>query len=296
MDNTYIELIINTYSKSADYFLSIVTHPIKNGFLSPFYFLIAVSLFVWGLEIVWPWREKQKIIRKDFWLDAFYMFFNYFFFNLIIFAALTNTTSHLFSDLMELVGLPKGNLIDFMAGMPEWTRVLAFFLIYDLLQWGVHNALHRIPFLWRFHKVHHSVREMGFAAHLRFHFMEHFVYTLAKFILLGYMLNISLPSLSWLYASATLIGHLNHANFKLNYGPFKYIFNSQRFHIWHHSKALPNTHPKGMNFAISLSLWDYLFGTNYEPYDGRDIELGFEDVENYPQSFIDQQIDGFKSK
>jgi sterol desaturase/sphingolipid hydroxylase (fatty acid hydroxylase superfamily) len=51
-----------------------------------------------------------------------------------------------------------------------------------------------------------------------------------------------------------------------------------------------------MNFAITLSIWDYLFGTNYEPFDGRDIELGFEDVENFPQGFLEQQIEAFRKK
>ena len=80
------------------------------------------------------------------------------------------------------------------------------------------------------------------------------------------------------------------------YGPLKYILNSQRMHIWHHVKVLPNEHPKGMNFAISLSIWDYLFGTYYEPYDGRDIELGFEEIEKFPKGFLAQQIEAFKKR
>ena len=43
-----------------------------------FYWLIGVSLVVWGLEIAVPWRKGQKAFRRDFWLDLFYMFFNYF--------------------------------------------------------------------------------------------------------------------------------------------------------------------------------------------------------------------------
>lgn len=287
-------IIVNAYQSYASYLVSLIKQPISGNFINPFYFLILVSLFVWGLEIIWPWREKQKIIRKDFWLDGFYMFFNYFFFNLLIFAALSSTTQQLFANAMQSIGLPKGHVFDFMSGMPEWSRVLVFFFIYDFVQWGVHNSLHRIPILWRFHKVHHSVLEMGFAAHLRYHFMENIIYRMALFISLSYLLKIDLPNLAWLYAATTLIGHLNHANFKLNYGPLKYIINSQRFHIWHHAKALPNSHPKGMNFAITLSIWDYLFGTNYEPYDGRDIELGFDKVEEFPSGFVEQQLEAFR--
>lgn len=291
----FLDIVSNAYSGYAHYFISLLTNPFKGG-INPFYFLILASLFVWTLEILWPWREKQKVIRKDFWLDAFYMFFNYFFFNLLIFAALSSTTSHLFAKLMQSIGLPKDHLVDFIPAFPAWARVIVFFLIYDFVQWSVHNALHRVPFLWRFHRVHHSVTEMGFAAHLRYHFMENIFYRLALYIVLSYVLNISLPSIAWLYAATTLIGHLNHANFKLNYGPLKYVLNSQRNHIWHHAKELPQDFPKGMNFAISLSIWDYLFGTYYEPFDGRDIPLGFENVEEFPEGFIAQQVEAFKKR
>ena len=59
-------------------------------------------------------------------------------------------------------------------------------------------------------------------------------------------------------------------------------------HIWHHSKVIPNRN--GVNFGISLSLWDYLFKTNYIPKDGRDIELGFSDDNEFPEDFLKQEI------
>ena len=49
-----------------------------------FWGLIIISLVVWGMEIAFPWRKKQGIIRKDFWLDGFYMFFNFFLFAIFI--------------------------------------------------------------------------------------------------------------------------------------------------------------------------------------------------------------------
>jgi sterol desaturase/sphingolipid hydroxylase (fatty acid hydroxylase superfamily) len=59
-------------------------------------------------------------------------------------------------------------------------------------------------------------------------------------------------------------------------------------HIWHHAKELPDTFKNGANFGISLSIWDYLFKTNYLPKSGRDIELGFEGDEKYPQNIAEQ--------
>jgi sterol desaturase/sphingolipid hydroxylase (fatty acid hydroxylase superfamily) len=74
----------------------------------------------------------------------------------------------------------------------------------------------------------------------------------------------------------------------------KYVLNNPKMHIWHHAKKLPKEFPKGMNYGITLSIWDYLFRTAYVPSDGRDIELGFEGVETYPEGFLEQQIRPFK--
>ena len=67
-------------------------------------------------------------------------------------------------------------------------------------------------------------------------------------------------------------------------------------HIWHHAKEMPTSHPVGINFGISLSIWDYVFKTDYIPYDGKDIPLGFEDVEKFPQNFTDQFVEPFKKE
>lgn len=51
-----------------------------------------------------------------------------------------------------------------------------------IVQWNTHRLLHKVPFLWEVHKVHHSVREMGYAAHLRYHFGETIVYRTIEYI------------------------------------------------------------------------------------------------------------------
>ena len=64
-------------------------------------------------------------------------------------------------------------------------------------------------------------------------------------------------------------------------------------HIWHHSKVLSKEFPKGCNFGLSFSLWDYLFKTAYIPNDGAEIELGFNGDESFPKKFIGQEVSGF---
>ena len=76
-------------------------------------------------------------------------------------------------------------------------------------------------------------------------------------------------------------------------GPYmRVIFNSPELHIWHHAHDMPESHRYGINFALTLAVWDYLFGTAYLPYEGRDIKLGFPGVETYPHSFLEQNAKG----
>ena len=91
------------------------------------------------------------------------------------------------------------------------------------------------------------------------------------------------------------IGHLNHANVKITWGPLKYVFNNSVMHLWHHVKELPEDRLRGVNFGISLSIWDYIFKTNYIPQskDGN-YDLGFEGIETYPQTFLGQFFSGFR--
>ncbi len=78
-------------------------------------------------------------------------------------------------------------------------------------------------------------------------------------------------------------------------GPFmKIIFNSPEMHIWHHAYDLPENHKYGVNFGITLAIWDYIYKTNYIPHSGRDIRLGFPTIENYPKTFSKQLFYGFQ--
>ncbi|NNK86996.1 MAG: sterol desaturase family protein, partial [Flavobacteriaceae bacterium] len=86
------------------------------------------------------------------------------------------------------------------------------------------------------------------------------------------------------------VGHLNHANLGWNYGPLRYILNNPKMHIWHHAKELPKNVRYGVNFGLTLSIWDYIFKTDYIPEDGRDIELGFPGDESFPQDFLNQEL------
>lgn len=291
---SYLDLFVQSYKDFGSYIWNEITFQVSPWYVNYFYWLIALSLVVWILEVLFPWRKNQAVIRKDFWLDTFYMFFNFYIFKLIIFMAFSNLTSQFFLD--TLGGEFKDFAIIDMGGQALWIQLLVFFVVTDFIQWFTHVMLHKYEFLWRFHKVHHSVEEMGFAAHLRYHWMENIFYTPMKYIVVMLFFGFEPASAFIVYYISIAIGHLNHANIKLTYGPLKYIFNNPVMHLWHHSYALPKDRKKGVNFGISLSVWDYIFGTNYVPEDSGTIKLGFPGMEKFPKDFVHQNLSGFNQK
>ncbi|HQU74594.1 MAG TPA: sterol desaturase family protein, partial [Calditrichia bacterium] len=241
-----------------------------------------------------PWREDQPKFRKDFWLDAFYMFFNFFFFSLIIYNAASDVAVNLFKDFLGMFGIRNLVAIE-IESWPVWAQLLTLFVVRDFIQWNVHILLHRSEFLWEFHKVHHSVEQMGFAAHLRYHWMETVVYRSLEYLPLA-MIGFGIDDFFIVHILTLAVGHFNHSNFRIPLGPLKYILNNPQMHIWHHARHLPEERRYGVNFGITLSIWDYLFGKDYIPYNGRDIELGFDDLEKFPSTFIGQNTHGFTRK
>ncbi|WP_373072480.1 sterol desaturase family protein [Zeaxanthinibacter enoshimensis] len=254
-----------------------------------FWGLILISLLVWAGEIFFPWRKNQSIFRKDFWLDAFYMFFNFFVFAIAIggiYSMIEVAAGDLGISLQSIALIPMNEL-------PVWAQLLLFFIILDFLQWVTHIMLHHYSFLWKFHQIHHSVKEMGFAAHFRFHWMENVLYkplkTLGIMLLGGFE-----PEQAYIvHFAAIAIGHLNHSNIKLSYGPLKYLINNPVMHLYHHAYEIPEGR-SGVNYGISLSLWDYLFGTTYIPENSGNIPLGFQGDDEVPKSFLGQFFYGFR--
>lgn len=286
----YIDIILNSYGGYFNYLKNEIIFPNWNNY---FYGLLVISLVVWLLEIVFPWRKNQPIFRKDFWLDLFYLYFNFFLLNLVLLIALSNVTEQAINDFAAVFGLQLTSIKLFsISELPKPVSLSLFFLIADFIQWNTHRLLHSIPFLWKIHKTHHSIKEMGFTAHFRYNWMEPIIYKTILYIPIILIGGFDLQDVFIVHFVSIAIGHLNHANLGWDYGYLKYIFNNPKMHIWHHSKEMPNRY--GVNFGISLSLWDYLFKTNYIPTDGRDIELGFEDENQFPGSFLQQELYPFK--
>ena len=285
----YNDVFISSFKGTLNWTLKSILFEVP-WYLNYFWGLLLISLLVWGLELLFPWRKQQGVFRKDFGLDVFYMFFNFFLFALVI-----NGVYGGLQLFFQKLGITLTSLTLFdIKNLAFGVQLFVFFVLLDFFQWLTHILLHKIHFLWKFHQVHHSVKEMGFAAHFRYHWMENVLYkplkTLGIMILGGFE-----PDQAYLvHFFAILIGHLNHANVKISWGPLKYILNNPIMHLYHHAYALPKG-KFGVNFGISLSLWDYLFKTHYVPEASGTIKLGFLKEEQMPKGFLKQALHGFKN-
>jgi sterol desaturase/sphingolipid hydroxylase (fatty acid hydroxylase superfamily) len=285
----YNDVFISSFKGTLNWTLKSILFEVP-WYLNYFWGLLLISLLVWGLELLFPWRKQQGVFRKDFGLDVFYMFFNFFLFALVI-----NGVYGGLQLFFQKLGITLTSLTLFdIKNLAFGVQLFVFFVLLDFFQWLTHILLHKIHFLWKFHQVHHSVKEMGFAAHFRYHWMENVLYkplkTLGIMILGGFE-----PDQAYLvHFFAILIGHLNHANVKISWGPLKYILNNPIIHLYHHAYALPKG-KFGVNFGISLSLWDYLFKTHYVPEASGTIKLGFLKEEQMPKGFLKQALHGFKN-
>ena len=252
-----------------------------------FFWLWTISLAIWIIEQFFPWRKEQPTFRKELLQDVFWLFINGHYIGILV----AYISAWGFSNFLLFIGwidVPNPEETQFLLSQPYWIQFIVFFLLKDFAEWCVHNTLHRVPWLWEFHKLHHSIKEMDFIGNFRFHWMEIVVYNTLKYlplVMFGVSSDVILP----IAIISTIIGHLNHANIKISWGPFKYILNSPRMHIWHHDVVMHK--PFGQNFGIVFSIWDWIFRTVYWPADDSQPErIGFEGDEDFPSSIPERII------
>jgi len=105
----------------------------------------------------------------------------------------------------------------------------------------------------------------------------------------------------WIAILTTLIGHLNHSNLNLTWGPARYLLNSPRMHVWHHASQWPAGRRYGVNFGISLSVWDWIFGTAWWPAPAdsprqQPQRLGFQGIEAFPSALVPRLLHPLASR
>ncbi|MBD3390778.1 MAG: hypothetical protein GF418_01975 [Chitinivibrionales bacterium] len=243
------------------------------------FWLVIVSLACLVLERLFPWRRNQRLLRPQLGQDIFWLAFNGYFFGLLFKPALGSINGAIDRAFAFAAGTAPADF-RVLSGQPVWLQFTIVLVAADFIEWCVHNLLHRNGWLWKIHRVHHSILEMDWIGNFRFHWGEIVVYQTFKYLPLA-LLGARWEALLMVAVFSTTIGHLNHSNLNISWGPLRYVLNSPRMHIWHHEKE--HRGPAGVNFAVVFSLWDWLLGTAYMPGEARvPATIGFRGQERVP--------------
>lgn len=147
--------------------------------------------------------------------------------------------------------------------LPSWLVVISTFLVLDLANYLIHRFIHFVPFLWRFHRLHHSDRNVDALTTVLHHPLEVFINSI---FIVGFYVAFDLPIILIIFYDIALAIHdaFAHASIRIPRGVekwFGYIFVMPIMHRAHHSIDF---NYGNANYGSIFSIWDRLLGT-YKP-------------------------------
>ena len=250
--------------------------------------LLGSTLIFVFIEKLFALRKDQPVFRPEWQTDFHHFIVNHMVVGFVLLA--TNLLVH------KVFGWAAKD------GIRAWVQDLNFFvavflivLIADLVQYWTHRAYHEVPFLWRFHAVHHSAEYMDWMAGSRLHLFE-LLTTRVSILGVLYVLGFTEAAMNVYIIVVGFQAVFNHANVALPgvfaRAPLKWLIVTPDFHHWHHSSEREAI---DRNYAAHFAFIDYLFGTAVKSdrrFPGKYGVLG----DYMPASYIRQQLFPFTWK
>lgn len=216
--------------------------------------LFLLALLFAPLERLFPRRPEQHAFRPGWTTDGLYFLTSHVFVQGLSFLILLPATA--LGAVWHAAGTQAA-----IRAQPAWLQFLEAVLVADLAQYAVHRAFHRVPFLWAYHSVHHSSRDLDWLAGSRLHVVDAVAtrgLVLVPLALLGFSEAALHAYLVFVSFHAVFI----HANVRFPLRAIERVLVTPRFHHWHHA-AEPEARDR--NFAVHLPWLDALFGSVHLP-------------------------------
>lgn len=244
--------------------------------------LVAITSFL-ALGFIYSFFEQrfslhhQKINRFQWQLDTVYYFTGYFINKFGIWLCIGLVL--LIKKQLNLSLFP----ID-LANQPFLLQLTEVLLLSELGYYFAHRLLHSIPFLWRFHAIHHSAETMDWLTTTRVHPCDQLFtkfFQLVPLLCLDFSSTVITAYFLWSSAIAFFI----HANLRIQLPILRRIIVTPETHHWHHDRRQTCHH---VNFAAQLTFIDGLFGTYYCPPEKQtnNYGIGSKMPTTYGQQFI----------
>lgn len=214
--------------------------------------LLGSALLFVFLEKLMPLRPEQPVFRPQWQLDL-----QYFALTHLGVGALMLAVHALAQAVVATSSTWLGPWRASVADVPLWAALPLALLVADLVQYTLHRASHEVPWLWRFHAVHHSVEHMDWLAGSRLHLAE---VVATRGMVLGALLAVGFaPAVIDLYiVVAGLQAVFIHANVDVRLGPLRHVIVTPNFHHWHHGQ---DREAIDRHYAVHFAFIDRLLGT-----------------------------------
>ena len=244
--------------------------------------LLVMTLVFVPVERFWPLHPRQKTFRPEWTTDAFYF-------------VATHLPAQLLTFLMVLPALLLTKwlaippLQHFVQRWPYLVQLVAAIFVADLAQYCVHRMFHTVPFLWRFHSIHHSIKTLDWIAGSRSHFFDIVItrgLIMIPMMMVGFPQSVLAGYLVFVSFHATFC----HTDFRPDAHWLERYIVTVRYHHWHHAA---DKDAVDVNFAIHLPFLDRIFGTHHLPKDAWPERYGLID-DTVPAGFFAQLSAPFK--
>jgi sterol desaturase/sphingolipid hydroxylase (fatty acid hydroxylase superfamily) len=240
-------------------------------------FLALLAAIFVPLERLFP-AHAQRVARREWGTDLLFFLGAQLLWTAPVVAALVAV--HRRIDDLPLAGLRER-----VGALPLAVQLVGAVLVSDLCIYWAHRLSHRVPLLWRFHRVHHTAPSLDWLAAYREHPLDNLYTRLVEnvpLLLLGTPLHLLAGFMVFRGLWAVYI----HSNVAWTPGRLAVLVGSSRLHHWHHELALGGR----VNFTNLSPLMDVLFGTFHDP--GRMPErYGLEPAEDVPHHYVRQLVD-----
>ena len=215
---------------------------------------VVLSVVFLALERLRPVHRGRKLFRPGYRTDVVHFF-----------VTGTLTTVAVFAVALPFyvagVILRPAGLQDAIRSQPWIVQLAEAMLLSQLAFYFVHRLAHRVGWMWRFHRVHHSSPQLDWLAAPHLHPIDQGLglgLSFAPLLLLGGDLAVFGAIAGLLQAHAIF----QHANFRIGFGPFRSVVSAPSFHHWHHSN---DVEARDCNFAGLFPWIDRWFGTYHDP-------------------------------
>ena len=176
----------------------------------------------------------------------------------------------------------------------HWSAQLLLAMVMgEFVEYWWHRAMHEIPWLWRFHAVHHSAPRLYWLNALRFHPIDFLVSSIGR-LMPAAMLGADMSIMTLGAVLSGVHGVFQHCNIQVRIGFLNWVFSMAELHRWHHSKTLEESNA---NYGGNFIFWDIVFGTRFLPKDREPPrEIGIASMPHFPMRFVDQLKSPFRWK